>query len=534
MIKNAHLNYFLLSIASAVFFAAAWIPINIIPLLFFAFGPLFFLEKRIRENEKFSRLWILVYGSLSFFLLNYLTTYWIWNASPGGAIAAWFIDTFLMLLPFFLFHLIKLKSIKAKEYWSFIALWISIELLHLRWEFAFPWLTLGNAFAPFPQLVQWYEYTGVFGGSFWVLAANYKLYQLILLWKEKDRSYNLKRVFNLAFVLFFLPVFLSYYITPTKTDEKTQKQETNIVVVQPNFDPYQKFESMSPMQQLQRILQLAETKLDSQTQLLIFPETALQGGLDERNLAFNPLIVELKHFLKKHSGLNILSGADTYKFFEKNEVLSKTARQYDSELWYDSYNTAILVNANSPIQIYHKSKLVPGVENIPYASAFGFLKNFVIDLGGSSGSLGSDGEAKVFIAGSKNTIAPIICYESVFGDFVKDFVKKDAGIICIITNDAWWGNTAGYKQHFEYSRLRAIETRRSIARCANTGVSGFIDSEGNVLQKTSWWTEAVIKQNVSISSSKTFYLKYGDWIASIAVVFALMKLYELIFKKRSH
>jgi apolipoprotein N-acyltransferase len=121
----------------------------------------------------------------------------------------------------------------------------------------------------------------------------------------------------------------------------------------------------------------------------------------------------------------------------------------------------------------------------------------------------------------------IICYESVFGKYVTDYVKNGANLLFIITNDGWWKNTKGYEQHFYYASLRAIETRRSVARAGNTGISAFIDLRGNVISKTEWWKEAILKGTITPESRITFYVKYGDWLLKSGTFLALIVL--LIF-----
>jgi apolipoprotein N-acyltransferase len=113
--------------------------------------------------------------------------------------------------------------------------------------------------------------------------------------------------------------------------------------------------------------------------------------------------------------------------------------------------------------------------------------------------------------------APIICYESVFGKFVTGYVRKGAEVLFIITNDGWWKNTYGYKQHLFFASLRAIETRRQVVRAANTGVSCIIDIRGKRINETTWWTKAVIKGTIWPETRITPYVKYGDFLLLISV-----------------
>jgi apolipoprotein N-acyltransferase len=162
---------------------------------------------------------------------------------------------------------------------------------------------------------------------------------------------------------------------------------------------------------------------------------------------------------------------------------------------------------------------------MPFAKLLKPLENLAFDLGGTVGSLGVDPVRTVFTRPSDSLkIAPVICYESVFGSYVTQYVRKGANLIFVITNDGWWGNTPGHRQHFTFSKLRAIETRRSIARSANTGISAFIGQRGDVYQETKYWEPAVIRQVINANDRITFYVKYGDFIARISAFVAVFLL----------
>jgi apolipoprotein N-acyltransferase len=163
----------------------------------------------------------------------------------------------------------------------------------------------------------------------------------------------------------------------------------------------------------------------------------------------------------------------------------------------------------------------------------GFLRNVFFNLGGASGSLGSQDEASVFELKDESKAAPVICYESVFGEYLTDYVKKGAELIVIITNDGWWRNTPGYKQHLSFARLRAIETRRSVARSANTGISAFINQRGDLVETTRWWEEAAIKGILNLNDEVTFYVKYGDYIARISMFVSVLLILFLFVRKKT-
>ena len=165
---------------------------------------------------------------------------------------------------------------------------------------------------------------------------------------------------------------------------------------------------------------------------------------------------------------------------------------------------------------------MPGVEKIPYPNVLGKLANLSVDLGGISGSLGSENSITNFDKNGTN-LRPLICYESIYGDM--SFRNSD--LIAIITNDGWWKNSVGYKQHFSYASLRAIEQRKTIVRSANTGISGVIDAKGEILQKTKWDEEICIAAKVNLNSQTTFYSQFGNYIGRGSVFISVLIFYEL-------
>jgi apolipoprotein N-acyltransferase len=180
--------------------------------------------------------------------------------------------------------------------------------------------------------------------------------------------------------------------------------------------------------------------------------------------------------------------------------------------------------------LYHKAKLVPGVESLP--SWLGFMGSLFDDLGGTTGSLGRSDSAMVFTADNNPFhAAPIICYESIYSNYVTDYVRAGANMLTVITNDGWWGKTPGYQQHMSMSRLRAIENRMYVARSANTGISCFIDPAGNVLQAQSWNTKSAIKMDIPPMQQLTFYAAHADWLSKTLLPLAMLLFAWALLKK---
>lgn len=524
------LIYIFYALLTGVLLWLSWPERGFSPLVFIAFTPLFWLEEQFlgRETRRPTRK-MFIYYYLSILIWNALTTYWIWHASNVGGVFAIAANSFLMSLIFVTYFNTRKRYGTFVGYFSLVCYWIAFEYLHLNWELSWPWLTIGNVFAHNPEWVQWYEYTGVLGGTLWVLITNMVLFQLIKNIYKQDMMPKIMRINSfiltlIAGILIFVPLLISRILYERRPD---RGEAIQAVVVQPNIDPYnEKFDGPAS-EQLAKLLRLSSTMLDSNTQLLIGPETALAEGIWEEEIFIDKNVLTLRKFNAAFPHLQIIIGLSSYHAYPDGEKHPLSARKFkDSEAYYDAYNTAMLLNYGDSLQLYHKSKLVPGVEMMPYPAIFGFLNNYSIELGGTSGTLGRQNERTNFITSSGIKIAPAICYESVYGGFLSNYIRAGAELLVIITNDGWWKDTPGYRQHKDYARLRAVEFRKSIARSANTGISCFINQRGDIMQETKWWEEDAIKQTIYKNKIVTFYARYGDYLGFIA---AFLSVSILVF-----
>jgi apolipoprotein N-acyltransferase len=308
------------------------------------------------------------------------------------------------------------------------------------------------------------------------------------------------------------------------------------MVVQPNMDPYNVKFYMEYSQQFLKVLNMIRGKIRPGTEYLVLPETFITGIRDDLNEETINRELEIAWFrdslIAHFPNLKIVTGANTYKFYyNKNEVTATSRKDTRSGFEYDMFNTGLFIDANQ-VQIYHKSILVPGVERMPFPALFKPLESLAINLGGTVGSLGIQKERSVFRSEDKRTvIAPVICYESVYADYVAEYIRLGANLIFIITNDGWWEDTPGYIQHLNYARLRAIENRRSIARSANTGISCFIDQCGNISNETNWWQDAVIEKDIEVNNEMTFFSRFGDLISYASLIISvLLLLYVIVLR----
>jgi apolipoprotein N-acyltransferase len=308
-----------------------------------------------------------------------------------------------------------------------------------------------------------------------------------------------------------------------------------VVILQPNINPYTEKYNTTDTRIGELLLKLSEDKVSDSTQLIVAPETVFADGTVLSNFEQSEAAFFSRQLINKYPQADFLSGISFYERFNDPAKVREQSNQIGPMDWYDDYNSAFLMNAKDIPQLYHKSKLVVGVENFPYQDILKpILGDVMIDLGGTVAMKTTQEDREVFALNNQTFTGPIICYESVYGDYVTGYVENGANFLSIITNDAWWGNTQGHQQHLSYAKLRAIETRRDVVRSANTGISAFINQKGEVTKSLGYEKQGSIKSDICLNSEKTFYVKHGDYLARVAQFLALfIFLFAVVKYKRS-
>jgi len=262
------------------------------------------------------------------------------------------------------------------------------------------------------------------------------------------------------------------------------------------------------------------------------PETALPPFWEDSIVIQNPSLIRFSTIIQKFPKISFIAGAITQRKFRNDEPVSKTARRSaDGKYSFDVYNSAVMINRTG-IQFSHKNILVAGVEKDPFREYFSFLPDYLLELGGTNGSLTSGKEPKVFELSGGKKIGPVICFESVFGEHTRQLVRNGANYIAVLTNDGWWKASPGVWQHFGYSKIRAIETRRTIVRSANTGISGIINQLGDVLRCTKSNDYEAVSSRIRMNSTFTFYVRYGNYLGWISLFLSGMIVVYLIVYRR--
>jgi apolipoprotein N-acyltransferase len=536
-----------LSVLSGLLFSAT-LPVRGVPwLAFLAMVPLLLVEEVIhRERHRFNRGTFFLLACITFLIWNTAGSWWLKNASNFGAVAAILVNTLLMASVMQLFHgSRKVFARNSVAYAVFVCYWLGFEYFHHNWDLTYPWFSLGNVFSSWPSWVQWYEFTGMPGGSLWILTGNLIVFAMVKGWMDrKEKRKIIIRYGSLLLGWVMLPAVLSFIQFHTYSSEG---KELEVVLVQPNNDPYREQYTISPLTAVGNFLALADPLVDEQTDFVVGPESMIQENIWEGHMDRSPSIDSLMSYLALRPNVTIINGASSYRMIYQGEPIGEAAREIDPEFlrgfsnyygvpydtlsgYFYALNLGFALDSSGVTGMTHKSKLVAGVERMPFKKYLSVIAgDLALDMGGTVGTLELDKERAVFThqpSGSQYGVA--ICYESVFGEFFGRFVKNGAEVMFIITNDGWWGNTPGHRQHNAFASLRAIETRRDIARSANTGITCFVNQRGEILQPVKYWVPGAIRGTVKLNEKITFYVRYGDYLGKMAlfltIVFMLIRI----------
>ena len=536
------MKYIILSLISAMLLSISWPTYGIPFFIFFALVPLLMMEHDISKFSGIKNKGSLIFGLsyICFLIWNIVTTGWLYGSkNPDGTHSLFAVAVPVILNSLFysfIFQLYHWYKNAQGTYWGltfFVAIWMCFEKFHLSWELTWPWLNLGNVFADYPKIIQWYDTLGATGGSFWILLINVYAFYTLRIWEAGRKRKSLIINSSVLVIGIAVPMLISL-VKYNNFDEKPIGS-VNVLMLQPELDPYTEKYSKDSLTILNDLLTLAETNSKGQIDYYIGPETSIPGfgSISENGFEQSMLLNTVKGFLSRHPKSVFATGISSHRFYTDENEKSETAYQTSEGMYVDSYNSAVQIIPNQKVEVYHKGKLVPGVEIFPYINVLKpLLGDAMLNLGGTTASLGVDKKRTAFgNPYNPGKVAPIICYESIYGEFVTDYVKEGANFLAIMTNDSWWGVTQGHQQLMAYARLRAIETRREIARAANSGISAHINARGDVLADTLYGDKTTLFAKVNLYEGLTFYTRAGDLLSRISVfVLGFLVFYTLIKK----
>jgi apolipoprotein N-acyltransferase len=511
-------------------------------LAYVAFIPLFYLFAHFGSYNQIAK-----YSYLFLLMFHFLTVYWtggftvgkdIWMMTAGAAVI--FIHP-MLFLPFILVSFfVKKKLGLVHGLIAFALFWTSFEYLHSLGEYSFPWLTIGNSQAYDVNRIQIIEYLSIYGLTLLIFAFN--ILAFLMLWKIanniwKFRSLYVSAVLILLMFLYFGPVLYGKW---TIKKESIESGKTVCIgVIQPNFDPWDKWGEGSRNKwdsyfyQFNTCIEETKKLAWSNPDIILWPETAI------------PFHILLPRYLKYFSTLQLLvdtlkvpifTGLPTMEYFDSLNAPATAQKINGTEIFAESYNSAIFIQPKCvPGPIHKKSILVPFAERIPYAETFRFLiEPLKWNVGISSWGKGEDTLSYTLPLNNRgiSKFSGMICYESVYPNYVREFVKRGAEFLVVITNDSWWGNTSGAYQHASFASLRAVETRRWVVQCANGGISMIVDPTGTTRLATSLYSKTQFVSDIFLRSEMTFYVKYGDLIAQLCIAASVMILIAAVMKKK--
>jgi len=492
-------------------------------LMFFALIPFFYViekEKTLLELNKSM--------FLTAFIFCVIGVYWVgsWQskADPflmaGGGVLLFFLPSVYMIISTLYYFTRKL--FKRKALFLFPLLWVALEHLMAITEFSFPWLTLGQGLSYFTLFIQIADIVGSLGLSLIVIYLNIFIYESILLFKE-DRKKSAYWVSMAGVVFGAVIIYGALRISTIKLEGKT----IHVGIIQPNIDPWDKWKATGLKPILSNYFELSQRAVNEKVDLLVWPETALPVYL--LNGGYSNHVDSIYSFINKNHVFLITGMPHVEFYFDKVDHPEDAKKGIEDDFWYRTYNSVLMFSPyNKNILRYGKMKLVPLGEHTPYVDKIPFLGDLLKwGVGLSGWNFGQDTIVFKMPLMSSNklndtlTLAGVVCFESVFPDFIAEFVNRGAQFITVVTNDSWYGKSSGPYQHKEIGVLRAVENRRSVVRCANGGVSCIINPLGITEKETELFKRTYLVGDVKLNSDKTFYTKYPLIIPMISLAFSI-------------
>ena len=471
-------------------------------LVWIALIPFFFSIQEASPKTAFFRGWWTGF----FYFLG--TLYWVTHSMIFyGKLSPW-ISIFLMLLLVAYLSLYvatfaaltRWISIRNKIPFIFSAplIWVTLEYARAHLLSGFPWVLLGYSQYQSLTVIQISDITSVYGVSFLIVLVNVFFYACLLPLLKQPKK-NLKINFPWLTAAYTLTIFLmtvSYgWIKLKPSSEKMDQNPITVSIIQGNIGQDKKWDTAFQEETISIYKKLTHRETSKKTDLVVWPEAATPF-LFNQDLLLQKEILQLAEQVE----VPILLGSPSISSFDRGRPILQ--------------NSAYLISSSGTIKDqYHKIHLVPFGEYVPFSSFLSFIHKMVEGIGDFV-----PGDSYSTMRVEQNEFGVVICFEVIFPELVRKFVEKGAGFMVTITNDAWFGKTSAPYQHFSMVVFRAIENRVPFARAANTGISGFIDSRGKILQKSTLFEETTLRETLQPNLELTFYTRHGDLFAILCVI----------------
>ncbi|MGZ5196915.1 MAG: apolipoprotein N-acyltransferase, partial [Kaistella sp.] len=353
------MKYLILSLISAMLLSISWPTYGIPFFIFFALVPLLMME---HEISKFSNLknkgsLIFALSYICFVIWNIVTTGWLYGAkNPDGTnslfavVVPVLVNSLLYSFIFQLYHWYKNAQGTYFGLVFFVAIWMCFEKFHLSWELTWPWLNLGNVFADYPKIIQWYDTLGATGGSFWILVINVYAFYTLRIWEAGRKRKSL--VINSAVLVIAIAVPMLISLVKYQNFDEKPIGSVNVLMLQPELDPYTEKYSKDSLTILNDLLTLAEVNSKGQIDYYIGPETSIPGfgSISENGFEQSMLLNSVKGFLAKHPKSVFATGISSHRFYTDENEKSETAYQTSQGIYVDSYNSAVQIIPNQKVE----------------------------------------------------------------------------------------------------------------------------------------------------------------------------------------
>jgi len=480
------------------------------------------LEREERFGPFFRKSW------MAMLLFCLITLWWVSLATLVGGILTVFIQSLFSTVPFLAFYYFRKKAGFRFALLALPFVWTGWEWAYMQQDLSLGWLTFGNSQANLLWMVQYADVTGVWGISFWLVTFNV----LALLLVRGGESFAVKAGIAMVITpMIVVPVLYARQIF-RNTSLNATSPEVRVALVQPNIDPHEKWAGLGPAQTLSRLYRLTGQAVgEERPELIIWPETAIPFSI---RLPENKPYMDSVNRMVERWNTPLLTGFPDEEPVMPHSASNEAVAASGGD--YAAYNASMLLRpADGAIQIYHKMRLVPFGERVPYMEYFPWLERLNFSMSGiSSWQKGREATVMHFTSrdGHPVSMANIICYESIFPGQVSQFVRNGAQFLTLVTNDGWYGTSYGPWQHAAIGRLRCIENRRAMARCANTGVTLFYDTCGRSYAETPWWQQSVLIAAAPLEDRITFYTAYADLVPQVCLGISGLLALAVVAKKK--
>ncbi len=521
----------LLALASGVLLGLSFPPYPFGLLSVVAYVPLMVLwADRVPQ---FRKRHIVGHTYLTFFVFHGLTNWWVgsWQAHTdpylmASGIALWIGHPFFLALPWYVLAYIRRRLGVGPMLWSSPLIVCAFEWLHGQTDASYPWLTTGMmmVYTPFAQAA---DLVGVYGLTFAVVLVNAMIVAGYLAFRSGRRKAAIR--FAIASLAVLLPWFTYGVYAASKSYDLEYDSGVRVHLVQPNIDPWDKWSDPRVQVAAHQRLEDSIIATGDRPDLVVWSETAIPFAIRGANNM--PEFADLRKWVDT-SRVALLTGYSDVMVYAPGAAPPSARRsKVDPSQRFDSFNAAmVLQSGQTTIPVHRKSMLTPFAERMPFADDLTFAMDwFQWGVGISSWGKGQTRNPLPITIGTKTLrVGTIVCIESIYPQVARDMVNNGADVLCVITNDAWYNGTIGPRQHFDIARMRAIEQRRWIMRCANSGVTGFISPIGNNSGDTS--VVQVPEQIAAVCSGKvkqirhrTVYSRFGDVVpyASVLATFCI-------------